>query len=422
MAESDNKWRVNVLQYVLHLDLICATLIKPIMKIPTINFVYDRRKTAGSNRNGSVEMVITYQRQRKYISTGVAVLPHQWKNDKRRNIYIIGTCADMEMNEILLTMYKKAYKIVSGMLEKGKMDIGAIPTLLKAQSVDMTFLDYVLERMERRNVKEHTHKSYVTMYNKLSEYGKIRFFGDITQKSVRDFSEWLHAYSWKEKDRFGNDVVRKYSQASIYKLMSNLSLFISDAVVDGYVSENPYVVKKMQESKGGTRIDEFLTADEVKMLEEKEMPTRSLSEARDLFLVQCYTGLAYGDLMTYDFSKHREQSQEELCTGKRHKTGVEFHFIMTAKCRSILERYGYALPKLPNQKYNVKLKLVADAVGIDRNLTTHMGRRTAGYIWLNGGIPIEVVSKCLGHSSIAMTQRAYAKVLDTTIVDAFRRL
>lgn len=391
------------------------------MKIPTINFVFDRRKTAGKGRKGSVEMVITYQRQRKYVSTGVSVLPHQWKDDKRRNIYIKGTGADVDLNDILLTMYTKAYRIVSGMLEKGRVDISAIPALLKAQNVDMTFLDYVLARMEQRNVSEYTHKSYVTMFNKLSEYGRIRFFGDITQKSVRDLSEWLHSYTWKEKDRFGNDIVRKYSQASIYKLMSNFSLFVNDAVVDGYVTENPYVVKKMHENKGGTRIDEYLTGEEVKNLEESEMPTRSLAEARDLFLVQCYTGMAYGDLMTYDFTQHRKVS-EELCTGKRHKTGVEFHFMMTEKCRALLAKYGYMLPKLPNQKYNVKLKLVADAAGIDKNLTSHMGRRTAGYLWLNGGIPVEVVSKCLGHSSIAMTQRAYARILDKTIVDAFRRL
>lgn len=392
------------------------------MKIPTISFVFDRRKTAVGGRSGSVEMVIVYRGQRKFVSTGVSVLPHQWKDDKRRNIYIKGTGADVELNDILLTMYTKAYRIVSGMVEKGRVDISAIPALLTAQSVEMTFLDYILDRMEKRNVSEYTHKSYVTLYNKLSEYGKIRFFGDITQKSVRDLSEWLHSYTWKEKDKHGNSVTRRYSQASIYKLMSNFSLFVNDAVVDGYVTENPYVVKRMYENKGGTRIDEYLTKDEVKKLTKAKMPTRSLCEARDLFLVQCYTGLAYADLMTYDFTKHRTGKKKELCTGSRHKTGVEFHFVMTDKCRGLLEKYGYTLPKLPNQKYNVRLKMVAEAAKIGKNLTSHMGRRTAGYLWLNGGIPVEVVSKCLGHSSIAMTQRAYARILDKTIVDAFRRL
>jgi integrase len=65
---------------------------------------------------------------------------------------------------------------------------------------------------------------------------------------------------------------------------------------------------------------------------------------------------------------------------------------------------------------------MADAAGINKPITSHMGRRTAGSIWLNMGIPIDVVAKCLGHQSIQVTQRAYAKILDTTVVDAFRKV
>ena len=85
----------------------------------------------------------------------------------------------------------------------------------------------------------------------------------------------------------------------------------------------------------------------------------------------------------------------------------------------ILERYDYRLPTISNQKYNIKLKIVADAAGVEKELTSHVGRRTAGYIWLNGGIPIEVVAKCLGHTSVRTTEKAYAKILDKTVVSAF---
>ena len=392
------------------------------MKIPTISFVYDRRHVATGGKQGGVDMVVTYDRSRKFMSTGVRCLPHQWKNDAKRGIYVKGTGADVEMNGILLGMYQKAFKIVSRMVEEQRVDISAIPSLMKAQNADITFLEYIMKRMETKKVAENTHKSYVTMYNKVAEFGRIKFFTDITQKNIRDFSEWLHAYTWNEIDRYGRKVKRTYSQATIYKIMSNLSLFISDAVVDEFVHENPYVTKRMGESKGDTRIDEFLTADQVRMVENAEMPTKSLSEARDLFLVQCYTGLAYCDLMSYDFRKHKNGKEYELCKGKRIKTGVEFTFMMTNKCREILKRYNYALPKLPNQKYNIKLKLIADAAGLDMNLTTHMGRRTAGSVWLNSGVPIEVVQRALGHSSVTITQRAYAKILDTTVEDAFRSL
>ena len=384
---------------------------------PQLKFVFDRKKIATSDKKGVIELRIIYQRQVKYYATGVKCFSWQWDAKKS----CIKSTDAVELNAILMKIQKKALKIIGDMIDSDKIDINAIPKLLNNKGVDMTFTDYVYQRIRKKKVVENTHKTYMTMYNKLLEYDKIKYFSDITQKNIRDFSEWLHAYTWKEKDRYGNEVKRSYSQASIYKITSNLSLFITDAVVDGYISENPYVTKRMNENKGGTRIDEYLTIDEVAKIESATMPTNSLNEARDLFLLQCYTGLSYADLMTYDYTTIKDTTGMVLCTGKRVKTGVEYAFVVTDKTRGLLAKYGYRMPKLPNQKYNIKLKLVADAAGIDRNLTSHMGRRTAGSVWLNSGIPIEVVSKCLGHSSIVMTQKAYAKILDTTILEAFKK-
>lgn len=391
------------------------------MKVPTIRFVFARKGLSPKDGKGVVEMVITYDRQRKFLSTGVSCLPHQWKDNPKRNIYVSGTGADVELNGILLTMYKKAYRIVSGQLESGQLDISAIPTLLKAQNVDMTFLDYIMKRSEMKNVVEYTKWSYQGFYNKLSEYGKIKFFGDITEKAIRDFDEWLHAYSWTEKDRYGNEVLRTYSQATIASYHKNLKNFIADAVVDGYLKENVYVSKAIKVDKGKTRIDEFLTAEELEAIEKADMHLSSLSESRDLFLMQCYSGMAFVDLMSFDFSEVKGLEDGSVIHGVRHKTGTEFSFVLTDKAREILKKYGWRLPKLPNQKYNARLKMVADAAGIDKNLTSHMGRRSAGMIWLNMGIPIEIVSRCLGHSSIITTQKAYARVLDKTIAEAFAK-
>ena len=189
--------------------------------------------------------------------------------------------------------------------------------------------------------------------------------------------------------------------------------------MDGYLTENPYVTKRLNEDKGGTRIDQYLTVDEVAKIESARMPTPAVEKSRDLFLLQCYTGMAYVDLMSYDFKK---AGGEQVCRGIRQKTGTEFVFVMTDKARAILERYKYKVPQLSNQKYNAHLKIMADAAGINKPITSHMGRRTAGSIWLNMGIPIDVVAKCLGHQSIQVTQRAYAKILDTTVVDAFKKV
>lgn len=392
------------------------------IEYPKIKFVFDRKHRSANNKKGAIELRLTLNYKQKFMSTGISVYPHNWVEHPKDGNHVRGSGADIEINAALSDLLQRSHKIIAGMADGGNIDISVVPELLKRKNINITFLTYIEKRMatKKKQITEHTYKSYVTMYNKLCEFGEIKFFADVIQAKIRAFSEWLHAYTRKERDRYGEEVEKRYSQATIYKITSNLSLFISDAVIDGYIKENPYVAKRMNESKGGTRIDQYLTKEEVEMIEKAEMPTRSLSEARDLFLVQCFTGLSYIDLMTYDFTKHAGGSGMELCTGKRHKTGVEFAFVLTDRARVILERFKYRLPKLPNQKYNVKLKLVADAAKIDKSLTTHMGRRTAGSVWLNDGIPIAVVSKCLGHSSIAMTQRAYAKILDTTIIDAFK--
>lgn len=100
------------------------------------------------------------------------------------------------------------------------------------------------------------------------------------------------------------------------------------------------------------------------------MPTLSLSEARDLFLVQVYTGLSFVDLMEYDFTPCKGAKDYAVFSGYRSKTGVLFTFVLTPKAKAILERYDYCMPKLPNQKYNVKLKLVADAAKVDKAPTS----------------------------------------------------
>ncbi len=86
----------------------------------------------------------------------------------------------------------------------------------------------------------------------------------------------------------------------------------------------------------------------------------------------------------------------------------------------ILEKYDYHLPKMPNSKYNVKLKLVADAAGIDKEISSHWARRSAAMVWLNEGVPIEVVSKILGHTNLAQTAE-YAHVTDKTIVKEIKK-
>lgn len=385
------------------------------MIIPTIKFVYDRRHVADKQTKGSIELRVTHERIQKYLTTGITCYPHEWDAE---NECVKSLTAD-EDNANLLRIRRRALKVIGEMVDAEKIDINAIPDKIRQKSLNITFIEYIFKRINDRQVATATKKSYKAFLARFADYGKINTFSDITEKNIRGFDDFLHRFRWKEVDRFGQEVSCQYSQASIGHFHKKLKLFIGDAIVDGYLTENPYLTKRIKIDRGGTRRDQYLTEEELHAIMKAKMPTASIQEARDLFVFQSLTGLAYSDLMEFDFTHVETDGKFRVYTSRRQKTNVEFTFVLIPEALAILKKYHYHLPHMPNQKYNLKLKIVADAAGIEKNLTTHVGRRTAGSIWLNKGVPIAVVAKCMGHSSITTTQQSYVKILDKTVVQAF---
>ena len=170
---------------------------------------------------------------------------------------------------------------------------------------------------------------------------------------------------------------------------------------------------------------EFLSKNELSNLQHAEIPIDRLDRIRDLFIFSCYTGLSYGDLM--------KLSEEEISIGidgkawiitTRNKTNNAVKVPLLEPVLGILKKYedhpitqatGKLLPECSNQKVNLYLKELAMMVGIKKNLTFHMSRHTfATTVTLSNGVPIETVSKLLGHTKIATTQ-IYARVLEDKI-------
>lgn len=89
---------------------------------------------------------------------------------------------------------------------------------------------------------------------------------------------------------------------------------------------------------------------------------------------------------------------------------------------AILIKYNWRLPIISNVKYNSYLKVVAQAAGLDKPLTTHWARHTGATILLNEGVDMRIVAKICGHSSMKITEQVYAKLLDETVVEAIKKL
>lgn len=147
-----------------------------------------------------------------------------------------------------------------------------------------------------------------------------------------------------------------------------------------------------------------------------------LCRVRDLFIFQAYTGISYADLAKFNFKRDvQKRGNKYVILDIRLKTEENYFIVLLSPAMEILKKYDYVLPIISNQQYNLRLKIVADYAGLDRNLTVHMSRHTFATMCLNNGVKMENVSKMLGHTNVRTTQQ-YAKVLNAEVEKDFEML
>ena len=112
----------------------------------------------------------------------------------------------------------------------------------------------------------------------------------------------------------------------------------------------------------------------------------------------------------------------KIHVGKRGKTNIEFAKPMIAPALEVLEKYNGKLPLISNVRYNKYIKEACAVAGINKRVTTHWARHTGATLLLNAGVPIEVISKICGHSSIKMTEKIYAKMLPKTVINEVAKI
>lgn len=372
------------------------------MKKLNFNIIYDRMHRSTATKPASIEIRFTYGSKQKYISTGVKVLPKEF-NDKRRVVFRRND-AD-ELNAILESYRSRATKIVRDMIESGEFDLDAIPGLMAGEKMrQMTFVEYCIKRSETRKVKEPTKIRYRSFTKFLKEWNRIVTFSDLTISKIRELDEYLHKQGYKD--------------ATVYTYHKHLKLFIHDAVIDGLVDSNPYDRLSFKISRGEKQYVDCLTQEQFSRLKALTFDNVYEERAYDLFLMQCYTGLAYADLMSFDMECCEETGDGKFFYhAKRKKTDTDFVFQLLDGAMRILIKYNYRLPKLSIQKYNEYLKKIGARIDCP-NLHSHMGRATAATTFLSLGMPINIVSRVLGHTSIHQTQR-YARTLNSDVKSAF---
>ncbi|GHT37948.1 hypothetical protein FACS189435_4060 [Bacteroidia bacterium] len=234
----------------------------------------------------------------------------------------------------------------------------------------------------------------------------VQCFWEIDHRFICDFEAYLTA---------------NYHPAhnTLTKYLKNLRHIIEIAIEKNYISRNPFVNFRMQYQNPDRG---FLTQEEVEKLIAFPFDDEKLERAREIFVFCCFTGLSYSDV--FYLTKENIQLSfggKTWIKGRRQKTDMEYNIPLLNIPKLILEKYekqqqgNQLLPVGYLQAYNGLLKQVAKVCGIDKNMSSHTAMHTfATTIALTKGVPIETVSKMLGHTSIKTTQ-IYAKVINSKI-------
>jgi integrase/recombinase XerD len=371
----------------------------------------------------SVYVRITVNGKRVNISLKRKVALSEWNSSKGR---ARGTKQESRLfNRYLDQVQSRIYESYE--------QLRAEKELISAQTIKARFLgeddqEYsLLTLVDYHNTQMSETLSYGTLKNYFTTQKYIREFliekrkkddiylSKLTYRFVIDFEKFLRGHVPEDHQKpMGNNTVMKHIQR--LRKMVTLSYKMEWIDKDPFIRFKPNYIRNDRE---------FLREDELNSIKEKQFDIERLQIVKDLFLFSCYTGLSYIDVMqlTEDNIQLGIDGNLWIITS-RQKTDKKLRIPILEVANQIIKKYkghikakssGTVFPVISNQKLNSYLKEIADISGVKKNLTFHMARHTfATTITLSNGVPIETVSKLLGHTKIATTQ-IYARVIERKV-------
>lgn len=371
-----------------------------------INFVC-RLSKARKNGQSPLEMSIIINGERKVITlkrcANSANFDTKWQNVK----------GDTATNEYLEAIRAKCYAIETEMIKRGmELTIDSFYEVyqngFQENSISILKLFQKHNEQFEKKIKsgvitDTTLYKYTVTMRYLSDYLKTLkkqdiMVKDITPMFIEDFFVFLRA------TQSNNTAIQK---------MKQLKKICRIAVEEGYIKASPFktILKKEQKEVNP------LTLEELRTIRNKQIHIERLARVRDLFVFECYTGLAFTDLENLTKDNFVVDSEgNEWIVKARQKTHIQSTIPLLPVAKEILLKYQDQLPSLTNQKYNSYLKELGDICGIDKSLHSHLARHTFATILLNSGVDMVSVSKILGHANSKITEQVYAKMLPKTIM------
>ena len=329
----------------------------------------------------------------KLLDDVKASLNQIYHEQQRRDNYVT---AEKVKNEFL--GHTENHETLLNLFKKHNNDVKALVGISKSAS---THQKYEVTRKHLENFIQYKYR--------LSDMA----LKEINLMFITDFEVYLKT-------------ICKCNSNTTAKFMQFFKRIILIARNNGIIIGDPFANYKIRLQ----RVDRgYLTEDEIKKILELNLVSDRLENVRDLFIFSCFCGLAYIDVAGLKKEHIRKSFDGNLwIMTKRVKTGVDVNVPLLDIPKMILDKYkdqlpnGKILPVIRNQKLNSYLKEIADLCGIKKNLTFHLARHTfATTTTLGKGVPIETVSKMLGHTNIETTQ-IYARITNNKISDDMKGL
>lgn len=368
----------------------------------TINFVC-RQSKSGKDGLSPLELYVIIDGKRRYVSLNRRINPKTF-NNKRQMVK-----GDTQTNEYIEAVRMKCYTLQTEMLKRGLLFtadtfVYSFKYGIKQNSISVyaLFDEFMLKQQEKKKVGLITPAVY-TKYKCTIRYTKEALKTDkmMNELSTSDMED-IYTY-----------MLGRMANNSAICYMRKLKTILIYAIREGYITTNP-ITFKFHKDKVST---EPLTIEEVRRIRTKVLGSKSMENVRDLFIFQCYTGLAFYDMSSLTQKDIKvDKDGNEWILKERIKTGVMAYIPVLPVVKEILVKHQYLLPTLSNQKYNSYLKEIQEVCGIKKTLHSHLARHTCGTLLLNAGVDMLTVSKVLGHSSTKTTEAVYAKLLPETII------
>jgi len=382
---------------------------------------YLRKQKVYKGGPRAIYMRITVDGKRAEMSTGRECECEKWNSSAGR---AIGTKEDAKtLNSYLDSLQYKMRIAHQALIDDGiKVTAASLQGRFTGKHQKSRYLMRLFAEHNSR-IKEligngfeaNTLKGYITSEKHLTDFIRKQYAKDdieineLNYAFINNFEHYLRADC-------------KCSDVSAAKYIKHLKKIVNHCMANGWLKSAPFIAYK---STAKAKERTYLTQEEIANIIDKKFTMTRLQQVRDIFIFCCFTGLSYADV--------KKLKRSEIALGidgekwiftKRQKTNTSSHIPILPNAFDILSRYkdnpecenrDLVLPVLSNQKMNAYLKEIGDVCGIDKHLTFHLARHTfATTITLSNGVPIETVSKLLGHTALKTTQH-YAKVLDAKV-------